>query len=209
MPDDHSNSAQPKDGNQRNLKQIPILPVLSLCLSLASGFYWKSLLLIAQQQSRIEQVSQVCGELVAESASVSSLADCLTRLGLMYVDGQHHVEAIVLLRNALTLAKDTNDQALEGFVLCNLAYSYLALNQYSLASQLTEAGLAITRAIGDRGVQVHCLVSRGVIAVALNQTSAAIAFYLEALKLAQQLDDLGLQSQIRQYLKDAQDAQFQ
>jgi CHAT domain-containing protein/Tfp pilus assembly protein PilF len=123
----------------------------------------------------------------------------LNELGQIYTAQGHWEEAIACYRESLVIWERSRDARRRGIIYGNLAEVYHYQGKYQDAATYYEKALAIVRQpeIRDRVMETEILCNLGFLHQTQGELGAAGGFYREALALAQEIEHLPFQGQIR------------
>jgi tetratricopeptide (TPR) repeat protein len=124
-------------------------------------------------------------------------------LGAVYLDVGQVGQAIQLLEQALTIAREIGDRRYEGFWLGRLARAYRDLGQHKRAIELLKQDLSNARDIGDRQAEGAILGNLGIACYAIGQVAQAIEFYGQAVAIAREIGARGYEGNWLGHLGEA------
>ncbi|MEH2192628.1 MAG: CHAT domain-containing tetratricopeptide repeat protein [Nostoc sp.] len=113
----------------------------------------------------------------------------LLEQGSKLTQQQKHQQAIEILQQALTIARELKDQKLEGTALVGLGFNYNALGEKQKALDFYNQALPLYRAVGDRTGEAATLNNIGGVYSALGEKQKALNFYNQALPLRRAVGD--------------------
>jgi tetratricopeptide (TPR) repeat protein len=117
------------------------------------------------------------------------LVAALTDLGFLHARACDGKQALILLEEALVLARQSADPAQESDVVINLGLAALAAGQPARALELLGQGLALSRATGDRFAVKAALERLGEAYARLRDPARALAHYKQARAVAEAVGD--------------------
>ncbi|NEQ99404.1 MAG: tetratricopeptide repeat protein [Cyanothece sp. SIO2G6] len=113
----------------------------------------------------------------------------LGNLGLVYRELSQYQQAIEILEQRLTIAREVRDRLGEGNALNILGGTYLNLGQYQQAINLFNQYLVIARELGNRGEEGNALGNLGLAYNHLGQYQQAIDLYTQSLVIVRELGE--------------------
>ncbi|MDZ8260349.1 CHAT domain-containing tetratricopeptide repeat protein [Nostoc sp. ChiQUE01b] len=116
-------------------------------------------------------------------------AERLLEQGIKLTQQQEHQQAIQILQQVLTIARELKDQKLEATALLGLGFNYDALGEKQKALNFYNQALPLIRAVGDRSGEATTLNNIGGVYSALGEKQKALDFYNQALPLIRAVGD--------------------
>jgi CHAT domain-containing protein/Tfp pilus assembly protein PilF len=114
----------------------------------------------------------------------------LNRLGTIYSDFGEKSQALAYYEQAIPLAQQLQDKALEGATLNNIGSIYNALADRKKAIDFYQQALVLIRQAGDKTEEMTTINNLGVAYDNLGESEKALQYYAEALALGKSLNDL-------------------
>ncbi|MCB9156332.1 MAG: AAA family ATPase [Caldilineaceae bacterium] len=143
---------------------------------------------IALLETTLHEDSAVNSALGPPSSQYAAHAFLLHTLGDTLLGSAMRDQAKVYLEKSLALYESLADQWGMGQVYVSLGILMRELGDYPMAIELTEKGLAVTKAIGASSLIADCLGRLGLIAMDMGELARAETFMLEQLALYQELN---------------------
>ena len=110
--------------------------------------------------------------------------DALASLGTTYYHQKEFETGIRYHQQALVVARQSQNQSVEGEALFQVGHGYFQISDYSLALEHYTTALGIFRKIQDLDQESQVLISLGVVHSKLNQSGKALDFHQQALEAA-------------------------
>jgi tetratricopeptide (TPR) repeat protein len=120
---------------------------------------------------------------------VGTCGDILQQLGVAYLSQDNPIKAQRYLVEALKLAEQRDDLALQARVKRALGEAFREQEQYEKAIDYAQQSLEITQKIGDRNGEAESLSIVGDAYELLDEHEKAIAFYQQSLEITRQIGD--------------------
>ncbi|WP_249213843.1 tetratricopeptide repeat protein [Synechocystis sp. PCC 7338] len=114
----------------------------------------------------------------------------LNRLGTIYSDFGENTKALAYYQEAIPLAQQLADSALEGATLNNIGSIYNALADRRTAIDYYQQALVLIRKAGDKTEEMTTINNLGVAYDNLGESEKALQYYAEAVALGKSLNDL-------------------
>ncbi|MBG1259553.1 CHAT domain-containing protein [Nostoc commune] len=121
--------------------------------------------------------------------SRSQEAQRLLEQGIKLTQQQEHQQAIQILQQALTIARELKDQKLEAIALLGLGRNYNALGEKQKALNFYNQALPLFRAVGDRTGEAPTLNNIGGVYSDLGEKQKALYYLNQALPLMRAVGD--------------------
>ncbi|MDZ8035643.1 CHAT domain-containing tetratricopeptide repeat protein [Nostoc sp. DedSLP04] len=119
----------------------------------------------------------------------SQEAQRLLEQGIKLSQQQEHQQAIQILEQALTIARQLKDQKIEATALLGLGFNYDRLGEKQKALDFYNQALPLIRAVGDRTGEARTLNNIGLVYSDLGEKQKALDFYNQALPLRRAVGD--------------------
>ncbi|MCT0254612.1 CHAT domain-containing protein [Synechocystis sp. CS-94] len=114
----------------------------------------------------------------------------LNRLGTIYSNFGENSQALAYYEQAVPLAQQLQDNALEGATFNNIGSIYNALGDRQTAINYYQRALALVRKAGDKTEEMTTINNLGVAYDNLGESEKALQYYAEALALGKSLNDM-------------------
>ncbi|MCC5606270.1 tetratricopeptide repeat protein [Nostoc sp. CHAB 5834] len=135
----------------------------------------------------------------------SQEAERLLEQGIKLTQQQERQQAIQILQQALTIARELKDQKHEATALLALGFNYDALGEKQKALDYFNQALPLYRAVGDRSGDALILGNIGVLFQSTNRSTEAITNLQKSLQISLEMRR-GLQRENRQKFLQQNDA---
>ncbi len=120
---------------------------------------------------------------------ISSIAACLSNIGVVYANKSDHSRALDYYVRALKIDELLEDQLGIAGDLSNIGLVYYSLGQYEKSLEFNDRALEITEKLGDEVNAAINLGNRGSLYVDLDQDSLAEICFVRALELSRKLNN--------------------
>ncbi|GEM_PF-1456357 len=141
---------------------------------------------------RAMEYYQKARELQRESGDISGEAKTLNNIGQLYSykamrEPLLYKKALIVLEEAMALAKKSADSSLEGTIFSNMGYVALETLQYGKAITLFTSSVDIARMQGDRRSEAFNLASLGFTYEMMDRPEKACDMYIGAIEIIESM----------------------
>ncbi|MEM7532126.1 MAG: tetratricopeptide repeat protein [Chloroflexota bacterium] len=133
-------------------------------------------------QQTMEQALTLCTQL--DNRHVMSVV--LNNLSIISTEQGNHLGAHHYLQSGLELATTSGNLTSQGEIYNNIGRNYLLMGKTELAAESLAQGLQVSESIGNRAYAVMAMMNLAETARAQNDITGAVAWYNQALNIAQQ-----------------------